>query len=507
MTFLTRAFISIIRSKLQTGLICLIFTVSILFIIFGSSISIYARTIGQNLLSNYPAVVTISPFDVNSETQPLTLELIEEIANLPGVTSSDVNLLGNVITRNLKPVFFPTLSENQETYIDIYDLKQSIFISEEDFVHLDLHGLQNPNLIDLQTGIISLRNGRLFTPQEISSGENVVIISANFALENNLDVGSILTLESNVFDHRELGSNWWRGINSLDSLFWTKTIDLNVIGIFDIEMEFDYINDKMGASIRDFNLQNRIYLPNLLVENVINQTNYNLQLVDQTPPHYSALISIFMLKDHSYTYSFKDLANQILPTPFELIDLSISVNHLLVAQEDIAINILLFKILSILCCSILIFIVMYYFISNRKKEIGIYRALGEKIKIIKLQMIIEIFIISTTSIFFAFGSFIIFNSHIDSFLSNEVIKSLAHFDMVGNRINSYIYIPQQLSYFIGGSQHQLPMNDIIENINFSLSITMIIQIMLSTFILIILSSIIILILIIRLKPKTILESY
>ena len=460
-----RIFLSLKSQPLRTTMLFLIFTISFLMILLTIKIQNAAIGVSDNLMHNFPPVASvsaISPFEdiIEYHKNFPSLATFEKISDLDGVLAHDLTIFATVTTRNLSKVFSPTLTEAQEQLLNRNQIINNTPVPREEFISFDLHGVSEGNLIDQQTGLISLISGNTFSQSEIDNGSPVAIISSTFASENNLDLYSTFTLESLVFDFRKLGDNWWRGIPSEDNIYWSKSLELTVIGIFEITTEFDYLNDEMGASIADFTLQNRIFLPNRLVEEIRYQTLTNFVSVTPHQQSQDVLISrnIFLLENFDYMESFIQSANALLNYPFEMLDLSISMEHLIATQQNINDIFFLLTLLIIGATIIAIGIILIYSVINRRREIAIYTALGERRKNLIIQIFSEIFIIVLFSFIVSYTISVLFSGILNQnlyevFLRNEPTITG---QMVGNRIRASI--PQTLAFFVGGSQSQIPLD-------------------------------------------------
>ena len=462
-------------------------------------------------MNSFPPVASVSatsPFEdiiENHENFP-NLDTFEKISELDGVLAHDLTIFATVTTRNLSKVFSPTLTEAQEQLLNQNQIINNTPVSREEFISFDLHGVSEGDLIDQQVGLISLISGNTFSQSEIDNGSPVAIISSTFASENNLDLFSTFTLESLVFDFKELGDNWWRGTPSEETIYWSKSLELTVIGIFKITTEFDFINDEMGASIADFTLQNRIFLPNRLVKEIRYQTLTNF--VSVTPHQQSQDMSIsrniFLLESHDYMDSFVQSANNLLEYPFEMLNLSISMAHLITTQQNISDLFFLLTLFIIGATIIVIGLILIYLVINRRREIAIYIALGERRKKLIIQIFSEIFIIVLFSLIVSYTISVllsgILNQNLyDVFLRNEPTITG---QIVGNRIRASI--PQTLAFFVGGSQSQISLDFAIQYFIVSPNFQIILRLLVISVIVVATTLITPLIFLMRFNPKKLL---
>lgn len=504
MNLFKRACISSTRHPLKTLTLILALTISFLFVNFSILMLDSTSRISDNILRQFPAVTTV--YLQNSDSigadNVLTLNQLQDITTFHGVKSYDINVLGEVVTRNIKPVFTPTLTLEQAHLLNVDELIDSMYLPQGDFIPFSLHGVQNPHIIDIQTGLIDLILGEHFTQKMIDEGAPYAIISSAFAKENELTVGSSFILESNVFDFRDLGRNWWRGVWREDSIFWSKGVELTVLGIFDMTTTFDYINESEIAAIRDFELQNRLYLPNTLVEQINNETQQHLIYVEQFSEELVDLPrNIFLLYNHRYIHEFIEFSNHLLDYPYYMTDLSNAVAHIQDASEHLYSVILSFTIASTVLLFCLTNMLIIYFIAERKKEIGIYMALGEKLSKIIFRFLIEFFIISSVSFILAFLFSNVFLDFFEGALLEMLLNAQSFTQQENISANSAINTPIALSFFTGGSQNQLPFNMIDDFIRISLNLHTILSIVAISILGLALTSLLLFFYFSRLQPK------
>jgi putative ABC transport system permease protein len=360
-------------------------------------------------------------------------ETIRQVGALPYVGNFDYSAEGGLFGVGLEP-YEPETEDGMG----------GGFWSDPNFgTQFMIRGVQDPNVFDIQEGLIELVDGRVFTSTEIENLTNVVMISQNFAQQNNLHVGSTLSLRNVVID-------WWgdavplgdagveivevsaetevvdETLGTGESIVADETYDMEIIGIFRPN-----INPDTGDQWNDMHIlrefENRIYTSNTFVE----MTNrFQMEALRELhPDDFEEMFgeditwyrNIFVLNDPGDLGAFQEAATQIIPGHFMVV----------VAENDfqdveaalISIGQLTFRILLVSAgAAILILtLLIMLFLRDRQREIGIYLALGEKRSKITSQIILEIMLVSFVAIIAAlFIGNIIAGNMSETMLLNDI---------------------------------------------------------------------------------------
>jgi len=314
----------------------------------------------------------------------LTAELIEAIGDLPYVREFDYSLRGdNFFSRSLR------LSTDPTPYLDTFwgnpdgleELLSSFSVGVEGIERLQVKGIANSLVLDIENEVIELIQGRIFTDLEMMEAEPVVLISQAFASANHLTVGSLLSVEQNIYDQSvtreapELEDDFYDS-NLISSI----PVELEVIGIFrpmvimDSETNFVEFHNHIT-------LNSRIYTPIGVVKEAINFMK---------EPHFYFQDILFVLYDSLDLVDFHVSASEILPDFLHLYDLSTSFKDMttsLHSLQDIADWILIGAIFAAL---VLLGLLLLLFLSDRKQEMGIYLGLGQKRRNVIFQFLLEV---------------------------------------------------------------------------------------------------------------------
>ena len=304
-----------------------------------------------------------------------------------------------------------------------------------------LNGVSNPSFLDKKMGLIEMIEGNTFTEEQLNLGEQVAVVSDLWAHKNNIKLGDTIFLVTDDWD-------WETG----ERIYYFNK-ELKIIGIFEVYQQenFDWSKNITGWSMnqhRFLNLNNNIYTPNLIVREAKRFRHYHWNKfhgLDFENGNYDALgPQVFVLHDPDYVESFSNLINPYLPGFYEAHNLfnryepiSKSMESLLEISDFIMNGAIIMSVLTL-------GLVTALFLSDRRREIGIYLALGEKKTKIVFQIIFEICLISINALVLS----IIFGNLLSNQLSRNMIYNQISTVDVGNRnhLNNEIDMLERLGF-------------------------------------------------------------
>jgi len=447
MNFFKRATISITRKPVKALiLLALVFFLGTI-IVGAISVSNAINNTDANLRRRMRPIVSIS---------------MDGFAFEQAIKEEDLDRRAGVVT----PEIVRTIGALE--YIHYYDYVLRAFLNSFVFNDYDqrfplpsgvprmqrLLGTSNTELVQINQGIIELVDGRQFAFDELITGtenRSVAIISDAFARTNDLALGSIFELYHLIRYPEEseaqrgyvvmnVTPEWWA-----DEYIYEKIVmEFEVIGLFDIPIEPELTGDDLQHAnlVRRENL-NMIYVPNWSIEVMQNQRAIALLsaweqaafeiIIDDVAESLEQLAldvgsgiedmwveSLFILEDPAYLEAFIVVATQLLPTEFHYFnDLfsdfdAISVS--LVTLQNIS-NWILYG--SVYATVLILSLIITLFLHDRRAEIGIYLALGEKKIRIVVQILMEVIVIAFVGI-----SLAVFTGHqISGVISQNMIQS------------------------------------------------------------------------------------
>jgi len=376
-----------------------------------------------------------------------------------------------------------------------------------DFDHvqnLRFKGVRNPNIIDVTQGLLEVIRGRVFTYNEIIDDIPVVLISNEFALENNLDVGDTFTVDMRWYDgdYGVINGAVNLHLRFQDyNIIWSETIELEVIGIFEPMFIMDnYANDINVYNHVSFNTM--IYAPIGIVRNVYTLGFETQNLTSVNGAGYYNLYEdiVFVLRDSLDLENFYYAAQPYLPDLWIVDDLRYeyaAITNVLDEFEGISNFILIFAIIS----SILILgLFSILLVRERRNEFGIYLAIGDsKLKII-IRTFFEFFILSLFSISLALSIGHMFaTSFTIETLTRDILNNPHVFPMMnmGSRLNDF----NRMGFGV-----HMTAQDMFDNFDITLNLNTILMFYIITFIVIFISLSLSLIYLFKLEPNSILES-
>jgi len=404
MNFLKRAKTSILRSPGKSAILLIL--VFILGTIIAGALAVEGAVLSteENLRRNMPSVVSIGVDEQQvidyyltngefPEVSGFTADLVRSIGELPYVRDFNYSIgawLGSLELDGYLPTMegmFPGWNEQPDHFPSFFDIV----------------GLSGANLIPLNEGVIELVGGRMLTEAEIANTDpsdiTPALVSSAFAQMNNLSVGSIFTLSNKIHQGMDSGlpdSELWLEEN----LFAYARYEFEIVGLFDmVDRQVVEAHD-MDTYFLHQTMLNQIYVSNWFAE----QAEQFRALVRQeregetTENSEPTLTSIFILEDPREIEDFWRTVEPMLPDFVTIDDLtntfeaiSTSMSTLLEIADWIlwvAIG-ATFLILSLL---------LTLFLRDRRYEMGIYLALGEKKGKIISQILLEVLAISVVGI-------------------------------------------------------------------------------------------------------------
>lgn len=444
MNFFKRAITSVQRRPGKSLILLLL--VFVLGTIISGAISV-GQAVGNTetaLRRRLPAIVSLeSDWEAMEEesrltgewprAERLTPEMIRTIAELPQVSHYDYSLR------------VWELSSNQLQRYESDTMGGGMWRpGPDDRVHLDVRGVQNPRVIDIEEGLINLVDGRVFTEQEVTTAAEIhpALISREFAQVNNLSLNSF-------FDADVLIWNWdegmlWAEDHSEENIFASATFTFEVIGIFEPVIRPDQENDH-DAQWRIQELQNRIYSTNLMAEAVQRFQHENHLLMAEEAGVLDEILeweseefspwfdNMFVLHDPLDIEAFREEAMTMLPQFWLVADLSNAFSDISNSMETLQWIASLVLWVSVGATLLILSLLITLFLRDRKHEIGIYLALGEKKGKVISQIMLEVVVISAIGVTLALFTGNLLSSGISqTMLRNDLAnQSDDHFGMGG----------------------------------------------------------------------------
>jgi len=451
------------------------------------------------------------------------VEDIHTVGNLGYVRNFDTFISTQLMSADLDWAF-PNLNEDRlpsgMTLTDVEDFGSLVRWGGQ-VESFEVRGVANPELTDISAGLIELVAGRTFTPEELESGERVLMISQLFAETNQLAVGSIVELDNMVFDYVEFQV---QGITSFlehwhDPAFQLlhEVLAFEVIGIFEVVREFGYeIHDHPDAPWvfesalwDEVRLHNRFYLPIGVAEEIVMFGFEERITMEQTLREelglnyfYTALPepqieAIFVLDDSRDLKAFQQKANDLLPGFWQVTDLR-DVDATVLGSMDSMLDLADIILFTTAGATVLILtLLMTLLVHDRREEIGIFLALGEKRHHIIRQFLLEMFLMGMLAIANAlFAGNVIAQGISEMLLERQVQAAIQQQPPFPT-----LAIPWELILFNPG---ELPLADLLELYDTALTGEMVLLYLGVSALVLVISTLMPLIQLVRLQPRNLL---
>ena len=371
-----------------------------------------------------------------------------------------------------------------------------------------VRGVSQGDFMDLRQGVVEIVEGQTFTEEQVANGEHVVVISQPLAEYNNLQVGDFITLHNSVPNETDEGG---RLPSILLESYTVEIIGLfNVVGIEDITFSERLRDWTTYYELRAFDTMNRLYLPASLVLEASHRNSYEgLRLTEERGErlgfevswefldHYQ-LRPIFVLHDPLDVGYFSEAVYQLLGGAVHISEGShrfAPITATMTTMRTVADGVLVGA--SIASVVILALIVTLFFY-DRRHEVGIYLALGERRRKIVSQLLTEVFIVAT----FAITSSLL----VGTLVANHLTMDLLQEEVAGIEVEpTLMFTADDVNLWEAmGLPAAMTGEEMLEFYDVSLNAQTILLFYLASFGVIVISTVVPTIYLVRLSPKKIL---
>ena len=481
-TIMRRTIINLRRNKMKAVILLLIITV-IGSLIAGAILANQAigqtinnlqlqipLTVGPTMVPNWQETVDedrLAYFENYSYT-PITREMINIIGDLPYVQHFDYSLMADWMV-NLTP-----------GRLD----HSSIQHADDNYGTFRTFGVSRPEMIYIESGMYELYEGRVFTNDELNPDVQPdvapVLISLEVAEANGLWIGSTFEISNFIFmlpENANIPEEGFDGM-SMDYEQWNSHpyyqydyIDykFEVIGIFN----FTRIPRGSDLDLLDHNsMLNLFFTPNWRIYEMRRQRIDSMILLIETfNLHDSPYIPLDDIKYFEHQInpfwtlnSIEDLeyfrlaANEILPPYLQIGDLTSTFATMITSMNSLSdvINQAFWFGSGAFIIALKLLILLY--LREKKHEIGIYLALGEKKIKIVAQILMEVFVVALVGLVLAFL--------IGSLVSEQISAMMLRNELANNaRDEGYWSSMLEMS----GFGQEMSVDELLEAFSVSLS--------------------------------------
>jgi len=447
-------------------------------------------------------------YNNGQETNPIdfefpTDEIIRDIGNLnevylfEGINDFRVAING---FRGYIPEFDLALLPEGNLYLSLFELEKEHRAQSSAF---DTRGVSSTMPFDLYTGLISINEGRFMKERELTNGAYVAVISTSLAEKNNVTIGSLIELTYKV------PYRWEDNV----AKYLDLVIPVEVIGLFDIVPQEIYYDPNGLVLQEQMRLVNQFYVP----------VQINTQFIDFNFEHFvtpvgervvdfidgAGMIDIrgfFILEDMDQWDEFAEQADDILPEFWYMTNLidsfKYNIRHITTALNTLEWIANSSFIGVSLGAVVILALVIVLFLYDRRKELGIYLALGEKRKNIVIQILMEVSLIAIIAAFLALLSAQALSREISFFMLQTNIVSLQQQEEEPSR-----YLLEDIPIDLVLFNRELTIDEMSEMYEVRLSLPISILFFTAKISVVWISTFVPILYIIKLNPKKILLSY
>lgn len=415
MNYLKRARISIARNKGKS--ILLFFIIFVLANVIAGALAIQdgSKQVAEKIKSELGAVVTIEmdheaidqlmeedPEQVESiydTITPPSKEVVTKIGELPYVKNYDYTSYGTVGSESMKAYIDPIIQEEREQMEGEGSRSPDDY---EKYYAFNTQGIHYNKVLAIEEGRAELVEGRVFTPEEIEAGASVGLISKELAELNNLKVGDKMPLTYYELDYDK---------EPTEEGFVKEQYDLpiEIIGIYkDLTIKDKVEGKKQDEHMLAYQKQekvNKIYVPNGYVREIsklayaayVAEAEANGEEVQEVDD-FEFYDPIYILQKPEDVEAFKEEAQLLLPEYSILKANSDQYEEIAGPVASVSKIAKFVMIAAVVATVIIITLVVLLFLRDRKKEFGIYLAIGEKKGKVVGQMLAEVLTISLIAI-------------------------------------------------------------------------------------------------------------
>ena len=319
------------------------------------------------------------------------------------------------------------------------------------FNSFDIIGAYKETVIQEDNGDIKLIQGKNFSKDDILNGNNVILISQEVATKNKLSIGDKINLGSQV------------DIYSANSTIVED--EYEVIGIFETSKNYERNSEGKLVEIESEYIDT-IYMPNDAIKKIHSKVLEEIKRRGTDDYDSFALKAKYYINNINELDEFKSENLSKLPKGYEFNDNSEKYNSVATPMQNMKdlSNIIVYS--SIIASIIIIGLISILFCKERKKEMGIYLALGEKKVNIAMQILLETLIIAIIAITI-------------SIFTGNILATKVSEKMLKNQINEQNTQTTNQGYY--NSEDLIDDEEIMDNYKVTLDISTIISIYLIAF--------------------------
>jgi len=335
-------------------------------------------------------------------------------------------------------------------------------------------------MVQFETELINLVEGRLFEESELVLGERTndshALISRELADVNNLSLGSTFTMSEYVIipymSMGQLNISPSRPSQLVENLYASIDMNFTIIGIYELPEEHDF--DDPSGWLRLHALSD-IFVPNWSLEEAQRQIDdarraafeyAEIELPDWLEifrVDAGNILAYFIVEDPRDIDDFRVAVEPLLPEFHYIVDMSGSFAIFESSMVNIQDVVNMVLIASVVATLLILSLIITLFLRDRRYEMGVYLALGEKKSRILLQILIEVIAVAIVGITLA----IFVGQLASSAMSNDMLIN----ELQANQEARENLILYDISIFdqLGIPNNEMPIQEMVDAFQVTLS--------------------------------------
>lgn len=436
-----RAWISILRRRASSFVLLLIVFVLANVLLTTLTVTSSMKSTRETVLKQYPPVVKVSEIEDLGEPKKAGVLTLDKAKSLYDKTRDIVKSFDYKLNYSLN--YEGRYVAPQIEGIDS-EYATSMFV-------LNISGTQLNTPTFVQENVAKIISGNGFSDVDINEGKPKIMVSKQWAQTNNLEVGSMITLDRTL---TSLQTNEETNVTTANR-FFEEPLEFEIVGIVEYKEieEFSKKNDKNTKNIHriENNLISKAmmaFIPNNYIMPLIQDDLHRVK--EESPDNYesyygtrkNAVYPTYTLKDMKDLDAFLKAAEEVYDKDSFSFHSAAKEYEILAKPMNSMENLLdiIFKI-TVVMSVVVLSLILCIFVYLRQKEMGVYLALGEKHKNIIGQLLIETIIVSIVGATLAILTSMFFSE----MLASNTMQSLLE---TTTKIPDGLFSPFDMSYHL-----------------------------------------------------------
>jgi putative ABC transport system permease protein len=300
--------------------------------------------------------------------------------------------------------------------------------SEDSMAWVTFRGTSAVDLLQVREGVVDLVDGRTFTEAELTGDADVypIIVAAGFARVNGLSVNDTFEVPLRVTFPQTDGMwdmNW---ANDPDNIFAEKIFKFEIIGLIDYEGEIDpndhsmenqqlldrignvlsllHLPNSVAEEMQRFHMEQWPLMMEYMIENDMEMDEWQREMWGNREENLEEeaeslhITSIVVLDDPANLEAFEAAAMEVLPDFWRVEAMAGGFDAISSSMDTLQGIAHWILIVSVGATLLILSLLITLFLRDRRYEMGVYLALGEKKGKIISQILLEVVVTAVVAI-------------------------------------------------------------------------------------------------------------